>query len=87
MKEVTETAMTWDHDTGKITISTRRRAIINKLRGFGCEEIYSDDAPNGYTTFCTDQSVLTVGFRRKQKRNLSENQLKAMQEGRRRAQA
>ena len=81
MKDLIETAVNWDHDTGEIVVSTRRRGIASKLRKMGLKPATEED-PHGYETFHTTEDVLTVGFRHKKKRKLSQDHLDRLQAGR-----
>jgi hypothetical protein len=71
--DITETAINWDHDTGIITVCTRKKAIVSKLRKLGLVPIRDDVA--GYTTFRAKESQLKVGLRGPRK--MSEDQRKA----------
>jgi hypothetical protein len=82
MKDLCETGVNWDHDSGEIVISTRRRGIASKLRKIGLKPDTEED-PHGYETFRTTEDVLTVGFRHKKKRILSQDHIDRLQEGRR----
>jgi len=63
--DVTETGITWDHDTGEIFISTRRRAVESKLKKLGLKPDRED--VGGYTTFLTHEDCISIGFRAKRK--------------------
>ena len=59
--DIVETGINWDHETGEIVISTRRRAVESKLRRLGLVPT-TNEGPNGYVTFRTTQDCLRVRF-------------------------
>ena len=63
MTEIKETAITWEHDTGLIVISTRSRKIAGKLRRLGLKQ--EGDPTEDYATFRTTQAFLRVGLNRR----------------------
>jgi len=71
--DVIETAVNWDHDAGMVSVSTRRKAVISKLRKLGLEPIREEIG--GYTTFEASDTRLKISFRGP--KNLSDEQRKA----------
>ena len=72
--EIIETAVNWDHDTGEIVISTRKRSIASKLKKLGLVPT-NDEGPTGYSTFHTTDKQILVGFRCRKQRKQSKAQL------------
>ena len=68
MSEIIETAVSWDHDTGEVTVDTRRRSIATRLRRLGFALTY--DKGSGYYQFRTKESELGIGFFQRRKKNL-----------------
>lgn len=81
MDEIIETGINWDHDTHEITISTRKRTVVSKLKKLGLVPT-RDDVPHGYTNFKADDRSFIVGFRNRKKRILTAKHIAAMQAGR-----
>lgn len=65
MTEICDTGITWDHDTGQVWVSTRRKGIASKLQKLGFEP--QETGPNGYTNFTADEEDLRISFRRPKK--------------------
>ena len=84
--DLVETAVNWDHDTGEIVISTRKRSVISKLKKLGLKPD-RDGGPHGYSTFYTNDKEFIVGFRNRNKRKLTKAHLEKLQKGRVRAKA
>jgi hypothetical protein len=64
MGDIKETGISWDHDTGRIVISTRRKAVVSKLKKLGLSPARGfEESPEGYTTFIADENKVRVGFR------------------------
>lgn len=68
MSEICETGITWDHDTGDIWISTRRKGVAQKLRRLGLD---GERGGNGYFNFHTDEKKFRLSFRKPYKRSRS----------------
>jgi len=84
MADPIETAITWDHETGKITISTRRSGVALKLKRFGLTPLHEDDpdTPHGYTTFQTNEGEVVVSLRCSRKGKLTKNELESLRAAR-----
>lgn len=70
--EIQETGVTWDHDTGEIWVSTRKRSIATKLIKAGFEPIYNE--PSGYTSFKSNEDLLGITIRRRRRLSASERE-------------
>lgn len=72
--EIIETGITWEHDTGKIVISTRSRKVAAKLRALGFES-ESEDRDMDYTTFRAMEDELRIGFRRRRRATAAQREV------------
>ncbi len=68
MSEIIETAVSWDHDTGEVTVDTRRRSIATRLRKLGFAVTYDKDS--GYYQLRTKDHELGISFFRRRKKKL-----------------
>jgi hypothetical protein len=65
MKDIPETSFTWDHDDGKIHISTNRRKIISRLASLG---FYPRKNDKFGAEFIASDTELGITFRRRKSR-------------------
>jgi len=64
VSEIRETAITWDHDTHKVMVSTRSRRIAQRLRKIGAEE---GPESSGYWNFTAGDDLLRISLNKRRK--------------------
>jgi hypothetical protein len=64
--DIIETGINWDHETGEVVVSTRRKGIALRLKRAGFEPL-RDEGPAGYVTFKAHESELRVSLNRRRK--------------------
>jgi hypothetical protein len=66
VSEIIETAVTWDHDTGDVTVDTRRRRIASRLRKLGFTVTF--DKGSGYYQLRAKDNELGITFYRRRRK-------------------